>query len=71
MLMGVCWDYSHSLKLALYGVYLGLFARFFGIFDRDSPLYLWFCEKRYQNGINDTTRKARLSYGIHYTIKSE
>ena len=40
--------YSHSLKLALYGVNLGLFARFFGGFDRLFPLRLWSLRK---NGI--------------------
>ena len=43
-----CVYYSHSLKLALYGVNLGLFARFIGEFDRLFPLYLWCLRK---NGI--------------------
>ena len=41
-------DYSHSLKLALYRVNLGLSARVFGGFDRLFPLYLWSLRK---NGI--------------------
>ena len=40
--------YSHSLKLALYGVNLGLFARFIGGFDRLFLLRLWSLRK---NGI--------------------
>ena len=40
--------YSHSLQLALYGVNLGLFARFIGGFDRLFLLRLWSLRK---NGI--------------------
>ena len=40
--------YSHSLKLALYPVNLGLSARFFGGFDRLFLLRLWSLRK---NGI--------------------
>jgi hypothetical protein len=38
-------DYSHSLKLALSPVNLGLFARFIGGFDRLFPLRLWSLRK--------------------------
>ena len=41
-------SHSHSLKLALYRVNLGLSARLFGGFDRLFPLYLWSLRK---NGI--------------------
>ena len=42
------WYYSHSLKLALYPVNLGLFVRFIGGFDRLFLLRLWSLRK---NGI--------------------
>ena len=45
--------YSHSLKLALYRVNLGLSARFFGGFNRLFPLYLWSLRK---NGIKMVSR---------------
>ena len=35
---------------------LGLFARFFGEFDRFFRFVYGVCEKRYQIGINDTKR---------------
>ena len=42
------WHYSHSLKLALYGVNLGLSRVFYKEFDRLFPLRLWSLRK---NGI--------------------